>query len=259
MYGVASLNSGFGFGQSEDSSCCQFCHLHYSLSILFNSDNCCGSIEFPVAMISLLSVAVLLAVGALVYTWRNWYCQPAPQKVLPEIGLDNLKALNVDHELRAEFLKLVRDDGAGSWPPVARHHNWPAALSAYSKVYAEVAPHLATPEPSLDDDFNLKRCAEFRTRMRASLEQHVDVDAVAKCLQPVLDDDWSELSRDSFNGFYSCIACLRHAYRYVSQQDAILTSCCPANRYSIATHTGGQPIRSFEWPRTKSGWHSRPN
>ncbi|TQV90868.1 Indoleamine 2,3-dioxygenase [Cordyceps javanica] len=167
-------------------------------------------------MISLTSVVVLLAVAALVYTWRAWYCRPLSKLTIPETGIESLRALNVDHELRTEFLKLVREDGAGSWPPVARHDGWPAALSAYRKVYAQVAPFLASAEPSLDDDFNVKRCAEFRARMRASLEQHVDTRATASCLQSILDGNWAELSRDSFNGFYSCVACLRHAYRWAT-------------------------------------------
>ncbi|OAQ99174.1 hypothetical protein LLEC1_01748 [Akanthomyces lecanii] len=150
-------------------------------------------------MISLVNLAVLVAAAALFYTWRQWRRQLIfiEEKSLPSTG-------------------LVRDDGAGSWPPRARHDGWPAALSAYGRVYAEVAPHLATAEPSLDDEFNVKRCAEFRARMRASLEQHVDEDAAEKCLEAILRGDYSELARDSFNGFYSCIACLRHAYRWAT-------------------------------------------
>ena len=168
-------------------------------------------------MHSLLNLAVLVAAAVLFYTWRQWRRQPTPieDKLLPETGIESLKGLCTSHELRTEFLKLVRDDGAGNWPPRARHHDWPAALSAFSTVYKEVAPHLATAEPSLDDEFNIKRCAEFRARMRASLEQHVDADATARCLEAILRGDYSELSRDSFNGFYSCVACLRHAYRCV--------------------------------------------
>ncbi len=176
-------------------------------------------------MISLVSFAVLLAATALFYTWRKWQRQPIPGVPLPEVGIESLKALNLNHELRTEFLKLVRDDGAGSWPPRASHHDWPAALSAYSRVYAEVAPFLATAEPSLDDAFNVERCAEFRTRMRVSLAQHVDADAAATCLEAVVRGDWGELSRDSFNGFYSCVACLRHAYRYVGLAKSLFLQC----------------------------------
>lgn len=176
-------------------------------------------------MISLLNLAVLVAAAALFYTWRQWRRQriPVGEKSLPVVGVESLKAFAVNHELRNEFLKLVRDDGAGSWPPRARHHGWPAALSAYSRVYAEVAPHLATAEPSLDDEFNTKRCVDFRARMRAGLEQHVSAAATTQCLEAVLRGDYSEVSRESFNGFYSCVACLRHAYRYVVLDKAVIT------------------------------------
>ncbi|ATY62009.1 hypothetical protein A9K55_007092 [Cordyceps militaris] len=168
-------------------------------------------------MLHLATLALLLAAAALVYAWRRARsCPPMPVNKVPETGIEDLKQCKFHHELRSQFLELVRDDGAGSWPPVARHDNWPAALRAYKTVYAELAPLLATEEPSLDDDFNVKRCAEFRARMRASLERNVDRNATAKCLQLVLDGHWSELGRDSFNGFYSCIACLRHAYRWAT-------------------------------------------
>lgn len=170
---------------------------------------------FIITMFTLESLIVLAVAAILVYTWRHWPCESASGQGIPESSIADLQQLRVNHDLRDEFLKLVQEDGAGSWPPVARHDGWPAPLHAYRQVYAEVAPFLANEHPSLDDSYNLMRCSQFRGRMRSSLAQHVDAHAAGKCLQFVLDGDWTKLSRDSFNGFYSCVACLRHAYRYV--------------------------------------------
>ncbi|KAL2867572.1 uncharacterized protein BJX67DRAFT_371908 [Aspergillus lucknowensis] len=79
-----------------------------------------------------------------------------------------------------------------------------------------MAPLLATANPSLDDQYNRIRCQEFRSRMQALLTERVDLEAVRSVLETVHSGNWDSFPRDAYNGFYSCIACLRHAYRWAT-------------------------------------------
>ncbi|KAJ6781024.1 hypothetical protein PWT90_04926 [Aphanocladium album] len=167
-------------------------------------------------MMNITAITLLAVAVTLIYAWRRGRRHASQEPVNLSSTISDLKQLQPHHVLRDQFLSMVEEDGAGSWPPAARHGNWPPSLGAYKTVYDEVSPFLATSEPSLDDGFNIKRCVEFRLRMRSSLAKHVDADAAARCLQSMLGGDCTELGRDGFNGFYSCVACLRHAYRWAT-------------------------------------------
>lgn len=128
-------------------------------------------------------------------------------------GVQQLKALEVQNDVHAAFVKLVNEDGAGEWPPNTSHQHWPRPILAYMSVYLEMAPLLSTPDASLDDNVNTKRRQEFRSRMQRTLTQGIDLLAVQRILDNVESGNWVEFPRQAYNGFYSCIAYLRHSYR----------------------------------------------
>ncbi|KAH6645348.1 hypothetical protein BKA67DRAFT_595736 [Truncatella angustata] len=132
------------------------------------------------------------------------------------IGLEDLKALKVRHDVHSTVMAMINDEGAGSWPPRATHDEFPPALRAYRQIYAAMAPLLPTANPSLDDESNKIRCQDFRSRMQTLLSEKVDMMATRSALEAVQSGNWDTFPRDAYNGFYSCIACLRHAYRWAS-------------------------------------------
>lgn len=162
-------------------------------------------------MILALAVVALLVLVAI----RRYLSQSDSKSFSPpaEIGLQDLKALRIRHDVRSAFMTMVNDDGAGFWPPRATHDNFPPALRPYQHVYATMAPLLPYANPSLDDACNTIRIADFRSRMQTLLAEKIDMDAVQSTLDTVQSGNWDAFPRDAYNGFYSCIACLRHAYR----------------------------------------------
>ncbi|KAI0537875.1 hypothetical protein GGR58DRAFT_513508 [Xylaria digitata] len=162
--------------------------------------------------LTLVAVVVVLVVVAIL----RYHFQDHPRSHSPEIGLEDLKALNTRHDVHSAFMTLVNDEGAGSWPPRAIHDSFPPALRPYREIYDIMAPFLATANPSLDDECNKQRCQEFRSRMQALLTEKVDMKAAQSALEVVQSGNWDAFPRDAYNGFYSCIACLRHAYRWAT-------------------------------------------
>lgn len=159
--------------------------------------------------LSLFAVVVVLVLVAIV----RYHLQDDSRSHSPEIGLEDLKALQTRHDAHSAFMTLVNDEGAGSWPPRATHDEFPPALRPYRQIYAVMAPLLATADPSLDDENNTIRCQEFRSRMQALLTEKIDMKTTLSVLDAVHSGNWDAFPRDAYNGFYSCIACLRHAYR----------------------------------------------
>jgi len=88
-----------------------------------------------------------------------------------------IKALAEHHEVAEVLCNLIQKDGAGSWPPNTNHTHttWPLALRAYKEIYLELAPLLPQPNPSLDDQTNIKRISEFRQRFRKLLCEQVNL------------------------------------------------------------------------------------
>lgn len=163
-------------------------------------------------ILSLAVVAILVLVAIVRYFVQSDSVSKAPAP-LREIGLADLKALKLRHDVHSAFMAMVNDEGAGSWPPRATHDDFPPALRPYQHIYAAMAPLLPNADPSLDDECNAIRIADFRSRMQALLTERVDLDAVQRVLETVESGNWDAFARDTYNGFYACVACLRHAYR----------------------------------------------
>ncbi|KAL2270675.1 hypothetical protein VTJ83DRAFT_46 [Remersonia thermophila] len=130
--------------------------------------------------------------------------------------LHEIQDLAECHETAGLLAELIRKDGAGEWPPRSNHAHttWPAPLRAYRDIYEEMLPLLAVAKPSLDDEVNRERIAAFRSRFRQLLSERVDLGAVEKLLQAAETGQWDVFPRDTYNGFYACVAWCRHAYRW---------------------------------------------
>ncbi|KAK4195140.1 hypothetical protein QBC40DRAFT_310917 [Triangularia verruculosa] len=132
--------------------------------------------------------------------------------------LDTIHDLSDCHEVASSFSALVKQDGAGSWPPKSNHNErtWPAILQAYKEIYHEMAPLLPAENVSLDDTVNEQRIVEFRSRFAQLLTQKVDLAGVEKLLRAADSGRWDIFPKDVYNGFYCCLAWCRHAYRWAS-------------------------------------------
>ncbi|KAH8782992.1 hypothetical protein F5883DRAFT_404454 [Diaporthe sp. PMI_573] len=130
--------------------------------------------------------------------------------------LRELKAFAATYEPASALCTLIEDDGAGSWPPRTDHDNWPLALRPYKSVYLELAPLLSAATPSLDDATNEKRRHDYRLLMRKLLSQRIHGCQVEAVMAAAEAGNWDLFPRDAYNGFYCCIAVLRHAYRWAT-------------------------------------------
>ncbi len=191
---------------------------------------------------SILAAVIRLPKGY----WRPWFLGPAA--TLPKLGLtsgedelsvtnynqellQDIKGLAERHETAALLADLIHKDGAGEWPPRSNHATatWPAALRPYREVYEEMAPLLPTATASLDDEINRVRIAHFRSHFQALLRERVDLAQVETLLKAAEAGQWDIFPRDTYNGFYACIAWCRHAYRY----PFLLPSALQSNSVSL--------------------------
>ncbi|KAL2125675.1 hypothetical protein VTJ04DRAFT_2040 [Mycothermus thermophilus] len=140
----------------------------------------------------------------------------SPDQLNPRHLLQEIHNLAECHETASLLANLIRKDGAGEWPPRSNHDRdtWPAPLQAYRAIYEEMLPLLAVAEPSLDDNVNREQIMAFRARFRALLRERVDLPAVERLLQAAEAGQWDVFPRDTYNGFYACVAWCRHAYRW---------------------------------------------
>jgi hypothetical protein len=116
------------------------------------------------------------------------------------------------HETASRLADLIKQDGAGTWPPRVSLQ-WPAALRPYIDIYHEMAPLLPAENPSLDDDHNTERIEHFRSHFSKLLAEKVNLSEVTRLLDAADAGRWDVFPRDAYNGFYTCIAWCRHAYR----------------------------------------------
>lgn len=122
------------------------------------------------------------------------------------------KALESDHATVKSFQTLIDTDGAGSWPPRAEHGSqWPRALRPYHEIYCTLCSDLPYTSNLDDDEENSRRCAIFRGNMVNLLRSRVDLAAVESILNGSSQE--AKMSSASWNGFLSCIAYSRHAFR----------------------------------------------
>ncbi|KAI1132502.1 hypothetical protein F5Y10DRAFT_231277 [Nemania abortiva] len=131
-----------------------------------------------------------------------------------ENKIQHLRSLVSQDEVAASLVTLINRDGAGDWPPRASYKSWPKALLPYQEILLDVLPSLATPTPSLDAATDTKLRARFRGSMEKLLRENIDLPSVIEILDEIETDKWEHLSRDVLNGFFSCIALSRHAYRW---------------------------------------------
>jgi hypothetical protein len=136
----------------------------------------------------LTTVLVLASVVAIVQLFFRYSSTPSKHGYLqwiprssrteaPEKYTREFKTLHGEHEVEKVLNDLVREDGAGSWPPVANHtlSHWPVPLQPYRHLYLELAALLPQAIPSLDDQVNAVRIAEFRRRVRILLNERIDL------------------------------------------------------------------------------------
>jgi hypothetical protein len=88
-----------------------------------------------------------------------------------------IAALADQHEVAEALRDLIHKDGAGSWPPNANHthSSWPTALRPYGEIYLELAALLPQEHPSLDDETNIVRIADFRGRFKSLLAERINL------------------------------------------------------------------------------------
>ena len=127
--------------------------------------------------------------------------------------LQDLKTLKERHEAAAVLSELIEKDGAGAWPPRAKHDSWPKALQPYKDIYLELNPLLPLAEPSLDHNFNEERCNKYRSLMRKLFAERVNIAQVETLMAAAEAGNWDIFPQDAYNGFYCAVAICRHAYR----------------------------------------------
>lgn len=152
--------------------------------------------------------------GDTLASWFSW-CPEQVKKRSDDDVLQDINQLAECHETAALLADLIHKDGAGEWPPRSNHDytTWPAALRPYRDIYAEMAPLLPTSDLSLDDDVNRARIANFRSRFQTLLQERINLPQVEQLLLAAEAGRWDVFPRDTYNGFYACIAWCRHAYR----------------------------------------------
>lgn len=127
-----------------------------------------------------------------------------------EACLARIRALQYAHATAEKLNALVEKEGAGTWPPRASHgYAWPAPLQAYHDIYLTLAPLLPTTEVLCDDQANAVRIHAFRRMMKTLLRERVNLAAV----ENLLGSGQDQISADAWNGFFSCVAMSKHAYR----------------------------------------------
>ncbi|QSZ35580.1 hypothetical protein DSL72_008450 [Monilinia vaccinii-corymbosi] len=127
-----------------------------------------------------------------------------------------IRNLRDEHEVAAVMSEMIEEDGAGAWPPNANYDNWPVALRPYKEIYFQLIPLLSQASPSLDDDVNNERRANYRSLVRRLLRERINIPRVAAIMADVEEGNWDHFPRDAYNAFYCCIAVSRHAYRWAT-------------------------------------------
>ncbi|KAF5380313.1 hypothetical protein D9757_007945 [Collybiopsis confluens] len=117
------------------------------------------------------------------------------------------------HPIAARLAELISNSG-NAWPPKASHaESWPLALRPFNDVYQRIAPLLPVHESSLDDAENRILINRTRTMMEAFLEEQISIPDVSETLEECMNGE-EIMPMGAWLGFYSCLASLRHAYRW---------------------------------------------
>lgn len=135
-----------------------------------------------------------------------------------ERHIAKIETLTNIHETAARLAELIRNDGAGSWPPRANHSysDWPAAFRPYQEVLQEMLRLLAKEKPSLHDQTNVACVTEYRSLYQELLRSKIDLPQVELYLRAADAGQWDVFPRDTYNALYCCVATSRHAYRWAT-------------------------------------------
>lgn len=152
-----------------------------------------------------------------VFNFKHTSKQSADQDTTNSVDIytdiSSLLPLAIRHEFAKAYICLVKEDGAGSWPPAANFDFWPPAIQPYQDIYKQYTISLTVAKASLCDDVNERTRHTFRTEMQKLLQEHIDLDSVRQALE--LDSSKPLVSRAQINAFHGTLAYLRHAYRYI--------------------------------------------
>ncbi|KAF9067291.1 hypothetical protein BDP27DRAFT_1328994 [Rhodocollybia butyracea] len=122
---------------------------------------------------------------------------------------------DADQHLVASRLAEMLKNSGNAWPPKPTHaESWPDALKPYYTVYQRIAPFLPVHESSLDDAENRILIDKSRSLFAAVLDEEVDLPDVCETLEACSQSDSDLMPISGWLGFYSCIASLRHGYRW---------------------------------------------
>lgn len=131
----------------------------------------------------------------------------------------------IEHPISCALKDLVELGGGGVWPPRATYtESWPDALQPYHQIFRILAALIPVEKASLDDVHNRQVIDQFRSRFRAELEQGVDLCAVKASLAAG-DHTVEYFPSVAWMGFLSCMAYMRHAYRYAPHYMHYLIPC----------------------------------
>ncbi|RWA10104.1 hypothetical protein EKO27_g4999 [Xylaria grammica] len=166
------------------------------------------------ALITLLLSLLVVATGAALWALRR------PEKTqINSKNSDKIRDINKyasRNEVASALSRLISEDGAGDWPPRCAHHDLPSCFQPYQDIYLELIPNMSTAHPTLDDEANGNRMAEFRGSMSKLLAQRVNIPEVEAALKRFEAGDRSAFTREAYNAVYCCIAVCRHAYRWAT-------------------------------------------
>ncbi|GAW16505.1 hypothetical protein ANO14919_059340 [Xylariales sp. No.14919] len=166
------------------------------------------------ALITLLLSFLVVATGAALWALRR------PEKAqINSKNSDKIRDINKyasRNEVASALSRLISEDGAGDWPPRSAHHDLPSCFQPYQDIYLELIPNMSTAHPTLDDEANGNRMAEFRGSMSKLLAQRVNIPEVEAALKRFEAGDRSAFTREAYNAVYCCIAVCRHAYRWAT-------------------------------------------
>ncbi|KAF7317672.1 hypothetical protein MKEN_00854900 [Mycena kentingensis (nom. inval.)] len=146
-------------------------------------------------------------------TWllSSWY---TPSAAPPASASEAILADTLDHPILDRLRDLVKC-GGGEWPPRASYRDtWPAALHPYDTVLRTMEPLFPVRESSTVDAHNRVLIDAFRSRMRAELDEHVNLRDVQSALDRAEKSDPASCSQAAWLGIWLCISMLRHSYRW---------------------------------------------
>jgi hypothetical protein len=173
--------------------------------------------DYKQAAIWLLVVAAMIFIA--IHCNRFFHHLKLPTRVRlslqPKITIEeytNPSSVRDKENLTIECLRnLIEIDGAGAWPPRSSYGKaWPIALQSYHAIYLELSTLISCEELSADDTVNFQRCLNFRIKMGQMLYKRIIIIDV----EMILSEKEGKMTGDVWNGFFACIALLRHAFRY---------------------------------------------